>query len=395
MKILHLSPYFPSTAANHAGGVCMGKQVETLQKYNQVYVLTFEASEFDRTLREKYQNDSHYYSVKITRSGRVLHMLLEPWLPNYFAARSSLRFACKLIWMVKKYQIDAIHAEYASMGQYLWIKRLFPRLVFHMTEHDMTAQSYERKLGASHGIKKWYLRYQLNRVKAAERFYCTHADRLFTFNEKDRRLIEDAYGRKDCLVLNPYYGLDDAMLEKPVSDGQRQYANLCFLGQMGRDENYLAAMRLIRIAKAVKEEIPELQVYIVGNKPPETLKEQENEWIHVTGFVEDVDSYLKQAQLAVFPLTLGAGIKLKVLRSLAAGTPVITGIVGAEGIDEAGEVIIPAETDEEYREQILNWMKRQDELSRRSEESQAFVRKHFSWKHSEEVLRSVYGETKN
>ena len=47
MNILHISPYFPSTKANHAGGVCMGKEIETLQKWHQVYVLTFEASEFD------------------------------------------------------------------------------------------------------------------------------------------------------------------------------------------------------------------------------------------------------------------------------------------------------------------------------------------------------------
>ena len=54
MNILHISPYFPSTKANHAGGVCMGKEIETLQKWHQVYVLTFEASEFDAGLKKEY-----------------------------------------------------------------------------------------------------------------------------------------------------------------------------------------------------------------------------------------------------------------------------------------------------------------------------------------------------
>lgn len=31
MNILHISPYVPDVHANHAGGVCMGKQVETLK----------------------------------------------------------------------------------------------------------------------------------------------------------------------------------------------------------------------------------------------------------------------------------------------------------------------------------------------------------------------------
>ena len=34
MNILHISPYFPSLGANHAGGVCMGKQIETLRQWN-------------------------------------------------------------------------------------------------------------------------------------------------------------------------------------------------------------------------------------------------------------------------------------------------------------------------------------------------------------------------
>ena len=142
MNILHISPYFPSTKANHAGGVCMGKEVETLKKWHQVYVLTFEASEFDAGLKKEYEKDGHYHSVKISKITRMAHVIAEPWMPNYFAARSSFRFAWKLISMVKKYKINAIHAEYASMGQYLWIRRLFPHIKFNIVEHDMTAQSY-------------------------------------------------------------------------------------------------------------------------------------------------------------------------------------------------------------------------------------------------------------
>lgn len=76
MNILHISPYFPSTKANHAGGVCMGKEIETLQKWHQVYVLTFEASEFDAGLKKEYAEDDHYHSVKINKFTR---MSMWPW----------------------------------------------------------------------------------------------------------------------------------------------------------------------------------------------------------------------------------------------------------------------------------------------------------------------------
>ena len=256
----------------------------------------------------------------------------------------------------------------------------------------MTAQSYERKVKDSHGIKKAYLKFQLERILKKEGSYCRKADRVFTFNLKDKKLIKEKYGIQNCQVLNPYYGIEDEVIENAEPEAQIQPYTICFLGQMGRDENYQAAMRLITIAEKVKKQIPELQLYIVGNKPPEKLKQKENTWIHVTGFVEDVDIYLKTAALAVFPLTLGAGIKLKVLRSLALGTPVITGRVGAEGIDENYQVIIPAETDEEYEKQITEYLNDPEKCTFKVAESRDYIKEHFSWKISERILEEVYGD---
>ena len=123
----------------------------------------------------------------------------------------------------------------------------------------------------------------------------------------------------------------------------------------------------------------------------------------ITGDIRDL-SHLRRVfdevkpeivfHLAVFPLTLGAGIKLKVLRSLALGTAVITGNVGAEGIDEDYQVIIPAETDEEYEKQIVEYLNDPEKRSLRAMESRNYIKEHFSWKTSERILAQVYGDGK-
>ena len=390
MNILHISPYFPDLDENHAGGVCMGKEIETLKKWNEVYVLTFIASEFDCKIAKKYKNDIHYKTVPISKWTRLFHVLLEPFLPNFFSARSSFRFRIYLINMIKKYHIDAIHAEYASMGQYFWIIRwLFPHIKIYLVEHDITIQSYERKMASTKGIQSIYYKWQCHRIKKAEGSYCKKADIVLTFNEKDKKLIQKYYQTENIEVLNPYYGLN----EFEINSSNRievDQGGICFLGQMGREENYEAAVRLIRIAKKVKLRIPNLKVYIVGNNPPHEFINMQNEFIHVTGFVENVDEYLLRCQLAVFPLTLGAGIKIKVLRSLALGIPVITGSVGAEGIDETGEVIMLAETDEEYENMLENLIKDNDQVQRLSVRSQRYVKVKFGWEKSEHVLRKIY-----
>lgn len=391
MNILHISPYFPDIDTNHAGGVCMGKEIETLRKWHQVYVLTFAASEFDKKLKEKYRDDSRYDSVDINRWTRLFHVIGEPWMPNYFAARSSFRFGWKLIRAIKKYKIDVIHGEYASMGQYLWIKKVYPHIKFNLVEHDMTAQSYQRKLRDSRGWRRAYFGWQLERILKKEKQYCVKADQIFTFNQKDRRLIEKHYGRADCKILNPFLGIDDEVLERTVDIEKKERGNICFLGQMGRPENHQAAVKLVGITKKVKMRVPELQVYIVGNQPSEELRQLENDFIHVTGFVNDVDEYLERAQIAVFPLKQGAGIKMKVLRSLALGTMVITTMVGAEGIDEDGKVVELAETDEEFAEKIERYLGDTEMAVERGRRSRDYIREHFGWQVSERVLEEVYG----
>ncbi len=389
MNILHISPYFPDINENHAGGVCMGKEVETLKKWNQVFILSFIASKFDKDIAAQYKNDNMYKTVYINKWTKLLHVLFLPFLPNFFAARSSMRFACYIISLIKKNNIQVIHAEYSSMGQYFGlIKFLFPSVRINLVEHDVTIQSYERMLSSANGIMKYYYRWQCRLIKKAEASYCQKADTVIVFNEKDKALIKKYYKKENIRVINPYYGLDEGI--EFESNGIYEGKNICFLGQMGRKENYEAAYRLIQISKSIKRNIPDLQVYIVGNNPPPYLEAEENEYIHVTGYVEEVDSYILKCQLAVFPLSLGAGIKLKVLRSLALGVPVVTGKVGAEGIDEEGKIIVLAENDDEYQlavEGLLNDDKRRQSLSVKSK---IYAINNFGWEKSIETLRSLY-----
>lgn len=416
----------------------MGKEIETLrQQGHTVYVLSFISQPFDEELYAEYQEDDNYSVVRISKLTRAWHTLTEPGMPYYFAARTSIRFAVKMVQMIHKYHIDAVHAEYAAMGQYLWIKKLFPNLQFTLVEHDMTAQSYERKAEQSSGWKKTFMQGQLSKILRKEGQYIKKADHVLTFNEKDKRLIEEKYGRSDVLVINPYFGEIDGLNKQGISYEKKEEkllqgisdktvapdktaenpsltehipGRICFLGQMGRPENHQAAKRLIRIVKKVRERsevditskqskdkvskdklIEDIQLDIVGSHPSEELKAEESPFVHITGFVDDVDVYLRQSQLAVFPLEQGAGIKVKVLRAMAAGTPVITGDIGAEGIDEDYEVLIHAESDEEYIDAIMACLSGRINTETIGRASRDYVRDHFDWSKSEQVLWKLYG----
>ena len=89
MNILHISPYVPDVHANHAGGVCMGKQVETLKKNNHVTVLTFVNNEYEQGL---IKNHPDYYYVQTSKGSFVKNAISHLNMPNMFAIRNSKQF---------------------------------------------------------------------------------------------------------------------------------------------------------------------------------------------------------------------------------------------------------------------------------------------------------------
>ena len=54
--------------------------------------------------------------------------------------------------------------------------------------------------------------------------------------------------------------------------------------------------------------------------------------VEVTGTVDDVRPYYRRALAAIVPLRTGGGTRLKILEAMAAGVPVLSTTLGAEGL---------------------------------------------------------------
>ena len=92
----------------------------------------------------------------------------------------------------------------------------------------------------------------------------------------------------------------------------------------------------------------------------------------------------------MFPLGEGAGIKFKVLLALALGLPVVTTNVGAEGIDESGNIIDLAESDEEIAESIMKLLTDEHYYNEKIKSTTAYVKSHFGWNETEKIFDSIY-----
>ncbi len=110
---------------------------------------------------------------------------------------------------------------------------------------------------------------------------------------------------------------------------------ILYLGAMSWRPNVSAAQFLAaEVLPSVRDVVPDAVLRIVGRDPvPEVLALRRLPGVTVTGAVESVMPYLAEAHVLAVPLESGGGTRLKILEAFAAGLPVVSTPVGAEGID--------------------------------------------------------------
>lgn len=100
--------------------------------------------------------------------------------------------------------------------------------------------------------------------------------------------------------------------------------------------------------------VPEVRVLIVGKNPIAEVKAYASRpGVTVTGGVPDVRPYYRRSWLQMVPLRIGGGTRLKIVESLAIGTPVVSTTIGAQGLDlQHGEDVLLADTEEDFASAI-------------------------------------------
>ncbi len=177
------------------------------------------------------------------------------------------------------------------------------------------------------------------------------ADVTFVASSSERDLLAELAPEAAVEVVPTAHEIAD---EVPPAAGR---AGQLFVGGFEHDPNVDAALRLGRdIMPGLRDELgAAASLSIVGPDPPAEVQALAAPDIEVTGWVEDLGPLLDRARVSVAPLSYGAGMKGKVTQSLAAGVPVVTTSVGAEGLDaESGRDLMVADDDAAFVQAVAD-----------------------------------------
>ncbi len=123
---------------------------------------------------------------------------------------------------------------------------------------------------------------------------------------------------------------------------------LVFWGNMARAENEDAAIHLItKLFPTIKRHCPAAHILVVGAHPGKRLLRYAADDVTLTGFVEDPVPLLGSAEVALAPLRLGSGVKIKVFETIDIGVPTVVSPVGGEGIPDH-PCLVRAEDDQAF-----------------------------------------------
>jgi glycosyltransferase involved in cell wall biosynthesis len=327
------------------------------------------------------KKDVTYTPFKILRglAGPTPVTVLNCWSP---------RSASQLANVLRTRQFDTVQIEGVHLMEYLPIireARGCPAIVvdWHNIESELMWRYAET---AGNWAKKLAARRTARLIEDAEnRLLNICALHTVTSERERQKLLARCPGPEIQVIPN---GVDTSFYtQKKIAEACRRSTQndskqtILFVGSMDYHANIDAVTWFMRAAwTEIARNHPDLHFTIVGRDPAPEVRALASDRIHITGTVDDVRPFYASAVAAVVPLRSGSGTRLKILEAMAAGVPVISTRLGAEGIDVQNEAhLLLADSGPEIAAAICRVVSSIDTRTRLSSAASALVRRVYDW----------------
>ena len=176
-------------------------------------------------------------------------------------------------------------------------------------------------------------------------------------------------------------GVDIDFFSRPASAPAG--ADLVFIGSMDWLPNIDGVLYFVReILPIIRRRRPECTLAIVGRTPSAEIEQlaKRDRNIQVTGTVPDIRPYLWGSSVSIVPLRIGGGTRLKIYEAMAAGIPVVSTTIGAEGLKvDPPDNIRLADDPQSFARDCLDLLADPGERARIAGSARQMVCAEFSW----------------
>ncbi len=278
------------------------------------------------------RNEWKFYVPSFTRWCQASRTLFNrrPLEVNHFMHRPFRRF---LNGIIDKY--DFIVCGSAVMAAYVVERR---DCVRYLDMTDSLTMNCDNAARRSSGVLRWLYELNARRMRRYEMECAASFDRIAYISESDRDYVVGKCGGRTVIVPNSVRIPDTGDCPDRRSDSDA----LVFVGKMDYEPNVTAVTNFARnVLPLINAGGRRFVFRIVGASPTAEVRELGRlSDVEVTGFVDSVTPYFREAAMVVAPMLSGSGVQNKILQALALGCCVATTGIGAEGIESLEEALV-------------------------------------------------------
>jgi glycosyltransferase involved in cell wall biosynthesis len=208
-----------------------------------------------------------------------------------------------------------------------------------------------------------------------ERRWMPRYSRILTTSESDASLVR-AIAPGACITVYP-----NAIPLTPQPPRADENA-VVFSGNLEYHPN-ISAVRFFRaeIWPTLRARWPDLVWRLVGRNPAAVTRYTAGDpRIQVIGPVKDAVAELARCRVAVVPILTGSGTRFKILEAWAAGLPVVSTTLGAEGLPaQDGLNLLLADSGSAFAESVTRLLNCYDFRQRVGSAGRLLLEKEFTW----------------
>jgi polysaccharide biosynthesis protein PslH len=271
---------------------------------------------------------------------------------------------------------DAVFYESVLIAGYRLPRRIKIIIDEHNIEYELRQRTYLRKAG---WLRKWYNGLEGYLLKPIEIKRCGEANLVLVTSERERLALQRLLpGGVIEVVPNgvdvEFFG--GAYTEQEVTD------RIVFTGSMDYYPNIDAVLYFARQCwPRIRTQVPTATWQIVGKNPPKEVRRlEEVPGVTVTGSVVDVRPYLAQAAVAIAPILIASGTRLKILEAFAMRKAVVSTALGCEGLAvEGGKHLLVRDEPEGLVQAIVGLLSSPQQRQALGAAGRALVEAEYSW----------------
>lgn len=359
MRILFLSSWFPYPPINGAK-IRIYNLVRALAKDHEITMLAFARSiPIEDALRhvpimEQYCRSVDVVAAKPFTSSNIaaLRGILSS-TPRSVAETVSPEMENLLDQRLAEGPYDAVIAsEVGAPATVSLLASTIPGVpkVLDALEIGLARDAYYREKDPARRLRR---RMTWMKLRGFTKEMLGHVDACTVPSLEEHRYLSELASGNTMVELIPH-SLDLAYYSEPYP--QPVPASLVFTGSFTYHANADAAIYFLEeIYPLVEAGSANVQMKVLGSTADVDIDSlAAGSRVEFAGLIKDVRPQIAQSWLSVVPLRVGAGTRLKIIESMALGTPVISTSKGAEGLDVIhGENILIADTPQDFAREIL------------------------------------------